>query len=155
MQERLLFLINMIIEQLTHIYETQEEWHKNRLSHEEANAYHERLLVNGNILTYIIKDEIIGYLEFWLIDYNQFGRLVCNQPILTDIENLLDGNIALINNMWISEKDRNGKAFNTLAAQFLSRCKSADFYVAFRRVKRNQPIQVYTRDEIMKHFKRG
>lgn len=145
----------MIIGQLTDIYLTQEHWHKSKLSKEEANEYHERLMINGNILTYIKSGELLGYLEFWLIDYSQFGRLVCNQSIITDKENLLDGNIALINNMWISEKDRNGIVFDMLSAMFLARCKMADFYVAFRRVKRHQPIQVYTRDEIMKHFKRS
>lgn len=144
-----------IIEQLTHIYNTHEFWHRNKLSKKEADQYHERLLMNGNILTYVVKGELLGYLEFWLIDYSQFGRLVCNQPIMTDVENLLDGNIALINNMWIAENERGLLAFDMLAAMFLARCKDAEFYCAFRRVKRHQPIQVYTRNEIMKHFKRS
>lgn len=145
----------MIIDQLTDIALTKEPWRKIPLTREQLNEYHERLMINGNILTYIKGGILLGYLEFWLIDYSQFGRLVCNQPIMTDKENLLDGNIALINNMWISEEDRNGDAFEMLSAMFLTRCKQADFYVAFRRVKRHQPIQVYTRDEIMKHFKRS
>lgn len=145
----------MIIDQLTKIYLTKEDWHKIKLTEEQANEYHERLMINGNILTYIVKGELIGYLEWWGINYEQFGRLVCGEPILTDVENILDGNIALINNMWISENDRNGYAFELLSSMLLSRCKDKDFYVAFRRVKRNQPIQVYTRDEIMKNFKRG
>lgn len=145
----------MIIDKLTDIYLNKEYWHKNKLSREDANEYHERLLVNGNILTYIREGELLGYLEWWAINFEQFGRLVCNQPILTNSENLLDGNIALINNMWINENDRNGLAFDILAAMFLSRCKNADFYVAFRRVKLNQPIQVYSRDEIIKHFNRS
>lgn len=145
----------MVIDQITNIYLNLEYWHKNKLTREQSNEYHERLMMNGNILTYVADDKLIGYLEFWLIDYSQFGRLICNQSIMTDKENLLDGNIALINNMYIDENDRNGEAFETLAAQFLSRCKDAEFYVAFRRVKRHQPIQVYSRDEIIKHFKRS
>lgn len=144
-----------IIKQLTAVYHNLEWWHKQKLSTEDSDAYHERLLLNGNILTYVVKGELIGYLEFWLISHEQFGRLVCGQSIATDAENILDGNIALINNMWISEDHRSGAAFEILAAQFLSRCKTAEFYVAFRRVKRHQPIQVYTRSEIMKHFNRS
>jgi hypothetical protein len=131
-----------------------EHWHTKKLSVDEADKYHERLMLNGNILTYIIEGELIGYLEFWLISFEQLGRLVCNQAVFCD-ENLLDGNIALINNMWIKEDERGALAFEVLAAQFLSRCKHADFYVAFRRTKRHQPIQVYSRSEIMKHFKRS
>lgn len=144
-----------IIEKLTNVYHNLEFWHSHKLNIEESNKYHERLLVNGNILTYIQDNELLGYLEFWLLDYSQFGRLVCNQPILTDTEDLLNGNIALINNMWIAENERGSKAFEILSCMFLGRCSTADFYVAFRRVKRHQPIQVYSRDEIMKHFKRS
>lgn len=144
----------MIVDQLTSIYLTKEQWHKNKLTVEESNNYHARLLLNGNIITVIEEDTLKGYIEFWLINYEQFGRLVCNQPVLTDVEDLLNGNIALINNMWISEEDRNGEVFETLATMFLARCKIAEFYVAFRRVKRHQPIQVYSRAEIMKHFRR-
>ncbi len=144
-----------IIDQLTRIYEKLEWWHRQKLSTEDANDYHERLLLNGNILTYVVDGELVGYLEFWLISYEQFGRLVCGKNIATDTEDILGGNIALINNMWVDENHRSGAAFEILAAQFLSRCKTAEFYVAFRRVKRHQPIQVYTRDEIMKHFKRS
>ncbi len=144
-----------IIQQLTHIYLTKEDWHKIKLIEETANQYHERLLLNGNILTYVKDNELIGYLEWWGISYEQFGRLVCGQPIYTDTEDILNGKIALINNMYVEESDRGGDAFNMLAAMFLARCKDAEFYVAFRRTKRNQPIQVYNREEIMKHFKRS
>lgn len=144
-----------IIQKLTNIYLEKENWHKSKLSKEEADHYHERLLMNGNILTYVTNGELLGYLEFWLIDFSQFGRLVCNQPIMTDTENLLNGNIALINNMWVAENERGALAFDMLAAMFLARCNNAEFYCAFRRVKRHQPIQVYSRAEIMKHFKRS
>lgn len=145
----------MIAEQLTYVYLTHENWHNHKLTIDEANQYHKRLLLNGNIITVINEDNLLGYLEFWLIDFEQFGRLVCNQPIMTDTEDLLNGNIALINNMWIDEEERNGETFKTLATMFLARCKMAEFYVAFRRTKRNQPIQVYNRNEIMNHFRRG
>ncbi len=144
-----------IIEQLTSIYHNLEHWHKAKLSVEQADEYHERLLLNGNIITYVVKDELIGYLEFWRLTHTQFGRLVCGIPILTDKENLLNGPIVVINNMYIKEGERYGEAFTMLSAMFLSRNKDAKFYVAFRRVKRNQPIQVYTKEEILKHFKRS
>lgn len=145
----------MIVDQLTKIYLEKENWHTHKLSVEESNKYNERLLINGNILTYIINDELLGYLEWWGINFEQFGRLVCREAILTDKEDILNGNIALINNMWIHSDHQHGDAFDILSAMFLSRCRDVDFYVAFRRVKRHQPIQVYTRSEIMKHFKRS
>lgn len=145
----------MIIEQLTNIYENKENWHVNRLNHDDANEYHERLLVNGNILTYIIKDELIGYLEFWRLDFEQLGRLLCGDSILTDKEDLLNGKVAYINNMWINYEYRNGLAFNILASMFLSRNKDAEYFIAFRNLKHNKPIQVYKREDLIKFYTKG
>lgn len=144
-----------IINQLTDVYHNFETWHKQKLTREQSNEYHERLMINGNILTYIKSGELIGYLEFWRINFEQLGRLVCGQPVLTDIEDLLSGNIAYINNMWINPDDRGGFAFEFLASMFLSRNKDAEFFVAFRNLKHNKPIQVYKRDELIKLYMKG
>lgn len=145
----------MIIRQLTDIYLNKENWHKSKLSKEESDLYHERLLVQGNILTYIVSGKLIGYLEFWRINFEQIGRLMCGHPIMIDKEDILNGNIAYINNMYIDLKHRNGEAFEMLGAMFLSKNKDADFFVTFRRLKHNSPIQVYTRQELIKLYTKG
>ena len=145
----------MLIDQLTKIYLKKETWHKNKLTEEQSNEYHEKLMINGNILTYIKSGELIGYLEFWRINYEQLGRLICGQPILTDVEDLLSGNIAYINNMFIDSNHRNGDAFEFLASMFLSRNKDAELFVTFRPLKHNKPIQVYRREELIKLYTKG
>lgn len=144
----------MIIEDLTNIYLTREK-HNNYLSEEESNKYHERLLVQGNIITYIDNNELKGYLEFWRLDFSQLGRLICGDPILTDKEDILNGNIAYINNMWIDDDYRGGLAFQTLGAMFLSRNKDAEYFCAVRRLKHNHPVQVYKREELIKLYTKG
>lgn len=141
--------------QLTNIYLTKEKWHKNYLSEEEANKYHERLLVSGNILTYVVSGELKGYLEYFRINHEQLGRLVCNKPILTDVEDILSGNIAYINNMWISPECRYGEAFEMLGSMFLVKNRDAELFVAFRSAKHQKPIQVYTRQDLIKLYTKG
>lgn len=145
----------MIANQLTQIYESKESWHKTKLSHDEANLYHERLLVNGNILTYVIKGELKGYLEYWRLTPEQLGRLIIGDPIFTDVEDILSGPIAYINNMWIDEEYRNGDAFEILGTMFLVKNKDAEVFVAFRNLKHNKPIQVYKRDELIRLYTKG
>lgn len=145
----------MIVNQLTNIYLTKENWHVNKLSKEEADQYHERLLMQGNIITYVKEDKLIGYLEFYRINFDQWGRLVCGEKIAVLEENILDGKIAYINNMFVSEDERGLEAFNYLGRLFLSKCIDCNYFTTFRRLKKSQPIKVYKREEIFKHFKIG
>jgi ribosomal protein S18 acetylase RimI-like enzyme len=55
-----------LAEQLTDIYEKKEDWHKTRLSHEEAVKYHQERLDWGNIITVSDGNTLAGYLEFYI-----------------------------------------------------------------------------------------
>lgn len=145
----------MIPEQLTFIYLNLETWHRNKLSEAEANAYHERLLVQGNILTYVQDGILLGYLEYWRITPEQLGRIIINQPILTDVEDILTGPIAYVNNMFILEHARGGEAFNVLGSMFLSKNKDADTFVACRNLKHHKPVQVYSRSDLIRLYTKG
>jgi hypothetical protein len=145
----------MIAEQLTYIYLTQECWHRNKLTEEQANEYHERLLMQGNILTSVIDGELKGYVEYWRINTEQLGRIIIGQPILTDTEDIVSGQIAYINNMWIEESYRNGIVFDMLATMFLVKNQDAEFFCAIRRLKHNKPFQVYSRQDLIKLYTKG
>ena len=134
------------IKQLTKIYLEKEFWHNSKLSEEEANEYHERLILNGNILTYIVKGELIGYLEFYRITTEQFGRVCCNLQ-LSHEEDLLNGNIALVNRMWIKEENRHSHVFDMLVAMFIARNKDAEHYVTLQHHKRHKSLQTFYRKD--------
>ncbi len=145
----------MIVEQLTNIYLNCETWHKNKLTREQANEYHERLLVNGNILTYVIDGALIGYLEYWRISAEQLGRIIIGDPVMTDTEDIINGPIAYINNMYIDPEYRRGEAFEMLGTLFLVKNKDAEYFCSMRRLKHNHPVQVYTRSELIKLYTKG
>lgn len=141
-----------IIEQLTNIYLNKEFWHKNKLSESEANLYHERLLMQGNIITYIRDNELLGYLEYYRINFEQLGRIMCNYTLAHN-EDLLSGNIAFINRMWIREDYRNSIPYITLSKEFLIKNKDANMFVAIQNHKKHKPFQIYSRDELLKFYK--
>lgn len=144
-----------IIEQITFIYLNCENWHKSKLSEQEANLYHERLLVNGNIMTYVKDGALRGYIEFWRISAEQLGRIIIGDPILTDIEDITNGQIAYIANMWIDPEYRNGEAFEMLGSMFLIKNKDASVFVACRNLRHNKPVQVYKREELIRLYTKG
>ena len=145
----------MIAEQLTYIYLNCETWHKTKLSEHEANLYHERLLMQGNILTYVREGVLLGYLEYWRINTEQLGRIICNIPILTDIEDINNGPIAYINSMYIDPDYRNGEAFEMLGTMFLVKNRDAKVFVACRNLKHNKPVQVYSRADLIRLYTKG
>jgi len=139
-----------IPEQLTYIYHNYEYWHKSKLSVEDSNKYHEILIMQGNILTYVENDILIGYVEVWRINYEQLGRILCEEKFFVFDENITDGNIAYIHNMWIAPEHRmslvNKKVLNDFFSKF-GDCK----YMFLRRVKWNYNFKVYP----MKNFVRS
>lgn len=143
-----------IIEQLTIVYNNYELWHKDKLSKEESEKYFEKLIIQGNILTYVVKDKLIGYLEYYRINYEQFGRICCNWTLTHD-EDILNGNISLINRMWINENYRNGEAFDMLTAMYLTKNKDAEFFTTIQRHKHHKPLQVYSKEDVFKYYKKG
>jgi len=142
-----------LAEKLTEIYLKKETWHTSKLSKEDADLYHRTLLMMGQIFTYVSDNELIGYLEVWRINREQLSRLVLNEKVYALGEDISTGEIAYINNMWISPDERGGHVFNTLSNLFLEKHKDANFFIAFRSTKHNKPMQVYKRDELIRLYK--
>lgn len=145
----------MIPEQLTFIYLNLENWHKKKLPEAQANAYHERLLMQGNIITYVNDGILLGYIETWRINTEQLGRIIIGEPIATDTEDILTGPIAYINNMFILADHRNGKVFDLLASMFLAKNHDATHFVACRQGKHQTPVQVYSKSDLIKLYTKG
>lgn len=122
------------------------------LNNEESIKYFERLMIKGNIITYIKDNELLGFIEFWRISYEQFGRICCNITLSHD-EDLLNGNICLITRMYIIPDLRNSETFINLGHQLININKECTHFAALQFNKKHKPIQIYTREEILKHYK--
>lgn len=139
-----------IVRELTNIYLEKEFWHKKKLSIEDSNKYHEKLLMQGNILTYVKDDALVGYVEVWRINYEQLGRILCEKPFFVFDENITGGNIAYIHNMWIAPESRMILVKKEIFRDFISKFSDCEF-LFLRRVKWNYMFKVYP----MKNFIRS
>ena len=141
-----------IVEQIVFLYGHVLPKNPIMLTYEEALEYFERLIMNGNIITYVKDNELLGFIEYWRINNEQFGRICCNYTLAHE-EDLLHGNICLITRMYIVPDLRNAETFVVLGRQLLEKNKDAVNFAAMQFHKVHKPLQVYSREQILKHYR--
>jgi len=139
-------MIKKIIDQLTDIYLTKEYWHTTKLSREEANKYHLKMFNDQNIIVVVKDEKLYGYVEFWRINYTQFGRIICGEEILFD-EDRLSGNICYLANIWV-DKDCPYDVLKVLKKSFFQANSGCEYYVGEARRKKTGLVKVFKRSEL-------
>ena len=118
-----------IIYQLVDIYYKHEWWHKHTLNYEEAYKYHAHQFKNNNLFIYMEDEKVIGYCEYWRIDFEKWGRLVCGLDISPIEENVKEGIICSVQNVWINKEHRRGKVVKSMEKEFFKRNHDAEYFV--------------------------
>ena len=142
-----------LAEQITRIYLDEETWHKTKLDEADANAYHKILLRRGNIITVCDADKLLGYCEFWKLNYEQFGRIICGEPFSAIHEDVQTGFIAYVANTFILPEHRQGNVYKMLRDRFFESNEACSFFVGEARRKKSCPIKVFRKEDIMKFKK--
>lgn len=137
-----------ILTQLWEFYE-QETWHKTRIGREDADLYHAKLLAFGNILTVSEGDILLGYVEFWRINYEQFGRLICGEHFSAYHEDVQSGPIAYVANTFIRPEWRSTSCAKELKRAFFEANSHCTHFVGEARRKKSAPVKVFKREDIM------
>lgn len=141
-----------MVERIVYLYENILPKNPIMLEHDEAIQYFTRLMMNGNIITYVKDGKLLGFLEFWRVSYEQFGR-ICAGVTLDHSEDLLSGNIGMITRMYIVPDMRNAETFINIGREFLRLNMNVTHYAAMQFHKNHKPLQVYTREQILKHYR--
>jgi len=145
-----------VVSQLVDIYYREETWHSFKMIPEEAVKYHMKLLDNGNIVYYEENGELVGYVEFWKITPEQFGRLVLHMPFSAYLENVTTGNVAYVANVWIRDDKRRSHVTKFLILEFFKHCSDCDYYVGEALRKKTQPVKVFKKADLKSRlFTRG
>ena len=137
-----------IAEQLTEIYLKYETWHKNKLSEEEANIYHDTLLNKGNIIVVRDGETVVGYTEFWRLTYEQFGRIICGEPFSATHEDVQTGQIAYVANTFVKKEYRKGQVIRMLKDRFFEANTLCTHFCGEARRKSCAPVKVFKRNQI-------
>lgn len=139
---------NFVVDELVRIYLNEENWHEKKLSYLEAYRYHLHLLKTGNIIYFEEMNEILGYCEFWKINFEQFGRLVCHAPFSAFLEDVQTGNICWVANVWIRKDVRRSDVFDFLKKQFYFLNRDCEYFGGHALRKKTQPIKVFKKQNL-------
>lgn len=142
----------IVVDQLWDFYE-KETWHQTRLTKAEADVYHSTLLDRGNIITVSNVDFLLGYVEYWRLSFEQFGRIVCGEPFSAIHEDVQRGQVAYVANTYIRPEWRSTKVYRLLRDRFFEANRACTHFVGEARRKKSAPIKVFRREDIMRFNK--
>lgn len=142
----------MSIEQLVDIYLNEETWHGKKLTQEEALFYFETACRKDRIIVVTEHERVVGYVESWRINFEQFGRIVCHQPFDIGAESIEDGPICYLSNIYIRPSHRNSGVIRELRYNFFKQNLGAKYFVGEALRKKTQPIKVFKMQEAYKKW---
>ena len=140
---------------LVRIYYDFETWQRNKMSMEEAIKYHTKLLSDENIIFYEENNELLGYVEFWKINFEQFGKIICHAPFSSYLEDVKGGNIAYCANVWVKPDMRQSHIIKILTWQFFKHCDSCEYYAGYALRKKTQPVKVFKKSDLQSRLFKG
>jgi hypothetical protein len=135
-----------VLKQLLEIYYTNEWWHGNALSYEEAYKYHSKMLNEGNIIYCERDGEVLGYVEFWKVSPSQFKRLAEKEEFSAYLEDVQTGEICWVANVFIKKPYRNNGVYGSLKRKLFEINKDCIAY-AGTEVKRAKRLRIYRNKE--------
>ena len=132
-----------IIVQLMNIYLNKEDWHRTKLSPEEAKKYFKRLVDKGSILWQTENGKVIGYVEYWKLNLPQFRKVLINN-FSAYLEDIQHGYICYVANVWVDEDHRNSGVLKVLKNRLFENNKDCLYFVG-EAVKQGRRLKVHRR----------
>ena len=131
-----------ILAELREVYK-QEWWHTVKIPDKELDKYHSKLLKQGNIF-YIDRYTLVAYIEYWRITDGQLDEILINNSWSAYHNNITDGNISFVANIWIHPDYRGNKLIdNALKYMYIERSKGCKKLV-WKRNRRGKPMKLFT-----------
>ena len=142
------------INQLIEIHRTQESWQGHDLTEFQLLDYFQTLNQKGRLLLSGENHCILGYVESWRITFEQFGRIICQLPFAIGEENIEQGPIAYVANIFVQPQARKSWVIKDLTKQFFTQNIDADFFVGEAHRKKTGLVKVFSWQEAYQKWAR-
>lgn len=144
--------IKIILNQLSKIHYEEEWWINDKLPKEEIDKYHMNLIEKNRLLFYAQGEKLLGYVESWRLDYDQWGRIVCHESFSPCDNDVTHGDICYVANVWVDKEHRNSQPIQMLKNSFFIQNCDAKYFVGHALRKKTQPIKVLTLSQARKLY---
>ena len=144
----------MLAEKLAEFYHNYDPIHKNT-DMERSTKLMQSLLERGRLIVeFNGAEEIVGFVESWRVNYEQFGKLICYPGYPEDFDkwDINSGNICYLSNIVIHPAYRMGTTIKLFKNEFFRQNFKCDFFVGQAYRKRHQPLKVFTRQEFYDRY---
>lgn len=122
---------------------------KSTLFDETLDAYHNTLLFKDRIVYAEQDGELLGYVESWRINFDQFGRKLCGEEVNIEQEDIETGKICWVNNVTIRPDARRGLTIEALRNKFYIQNIDCKYVVGERNGKKHRPVKVFKMRELL------
>mgnify|MGYP001193182069 FL=1 len=142
-----------MIDEIVSLYLNHEDWHRWKLSEQQARRYFEVAFLKDALIT--SKDpngHVAGYIETWRVNYDQLGRIVCDEPFHIEHEDIQTGNIAYIAGLTIRPELRSSCTMLDLKHRFFMANFMCEYFIGEKRNKRHAPLKVFTRTQFIEKY---
>ena len=144
-----------LIDELTQFYYDYETYHETKLSQKEARAYFQVALEKDRIRHISVslggREQLIGYVESWRLDYDHFGRVLCGERFNIRTEDIERGPIAFVANTCVHPDFRMGKTIHDLKWLFVLHNYDAKYFCGeARHNRRSQPLKIFPREKVLR-----
>jgi ribosomal protein S18 acetylase RimI-like enzyme len=144
-------LCNDVTEQLVQVYLTND-YYERSLSELQIRRYYSKMVRHGRV-SYEVKDNLlIGFIESWRLNYEQLGRCICFKNFSAIEEDVSEGNIAYIADIWVHPDYRGTDVCDRLVQSFAELNLDADYYVSERIKSKVKYVRVYDKVSGCKHL---
>jgi len=142
-----------IFSELRRFYKDYDKFKNDGQSDDELDRYHRRMLDCDAIRTVLdASGNLLGYVEYWRINFEQFGRLICKAGFNVHEEDIVSGPICYLSNTCIHPEHRRGPVYKTLRTMFFEKNFGAEYFVGEALRKKHQPVKVFKRTDFIKKY---
>lgn len=135
-----------MIQQLVDLY-YEEPFQESLLTQAQAERYFAHMLSAGCVATSSRDGQLVGYIEYWRISYDLFGRLLCNAPINIYEEDIVTGPVAYVADIYIKPQYRQTSVMSELKYKFFKDTINCDYFVGEAKRKSVGMVKTFSRQE--------
>jgi len=135
-----------MIKELVNLY-YEEPFQDTKLTQAQAERYFAHMLSAGCLATASRGEQLVGYVEYWRVSFELFGRLLCCDPINIYEEDIVGGPVCYLSDIYIKPQYRRTSVITELKYKFFNDNGACSYFVGEAKRKKVGMVKTFSRQE--------